>query len=174
MTSKEDVLDSLVDINENFGAMATGEIEVALTSLYKMIESMQPAKEVIPQDKSDMVKRTIRDLDGIYHVYLSFDGHTEASISKSDFVMLVRAIVNGYEVEKEKKYVLPIPTGEMKSIDREHFASFLDGLGWSASGITMLRKDAMKRSELRFTQAQIDEAPAWVQALDKVEVEEDD
>jgi len=77
----------------------------------------------------------------------------------------------------EKLYVLRIPNG----IDTDsycHAVYFEDDDSWRPNYDYMevgQEQDLMQRADfLRVTQAQIDEAPAWVKALDKVEVREDE
>lgn len=89
---------------------------------------------------------------------------------------LMRAYVNGWEVEKPKRYVLPMPGTDYHNIQMHGNAQYyaIKGTGnWRPDAIALGTDDAVKHG-YTVTQSEIDAAPAWVKAIKPFEVTEDD
>ncbi|MCZ2765762.1 DUF1642 domain-containing protein [Lacticaseibacillus paracasei] len=108
------------------------------------------------------------------------DGHYPASrislSSDNDEELLMRAYVNGWTVEKPKRYVLPMPYGaDDDDPDDSHYAvvnrQYHAGPAWH-QGPCVSFKEA--REHYSVTQAEIDASPGWVKAITPVEVTDDD
>lgn len=107
------------------------------------------------------------------------DGHHPASrislSSDNDEELLMRAYVNGWTVEKPKRYVLPMPYGaDDDDPDDSHYAvvnrQYHAGPAWH-QGPCVSFKEA--REHYSVTQAEIDAAPDWVKTITPVEVTDD-
>lgn len=88
---------------------------------------------------------------------------------------LMRAYVNGWTVEKPKRYVLPMPYGAddddpddtpYAAVNREYHA----GPAWYQGPCVSFKK---AQEQYSVTQADIDAAPDWVKAIKPVEVQDE-
>ncbi|WP_054645422.1 hypothetical protein [Secundilactobacillus oryzae] len=100
-------------------------------------------------------------------------------INNQDRFRFIKAIVNGYEVE-EQKYVLPMegtvekfPGAYRGETAQEQLYAYNDGYRWRIN-YHLIPKPASKDKVETVTQSQIDNAPAWVKAINPVPIEEAD
>lgn len=87
---------------------------------------------------------------------------------------LMRAYVNGYTVEKPKRYVLPMDGTEYhngKMHGEAHYYAVKGTGNWRPDAIALGTDDAVKHG-YTVTQADIDAAPDWVKAIKPVEVKD--
>lgn len=86
---------------------------------------------------------------------------------------LMRAYVNGWKVEKPKRYVLPMPSGnpDEKSM---RFAKKLGPQNWQPSEYRHTVGEVSGLVSFLVTQSDIDAAPNWVKAITPVEVTDDE
>jgi len=93
-------------------------------------------------------------------------------LKDQDRIKFINAIINGYEVEKEKCFLLPLEgTGQGDSY--KLYATVSSDEGWRTNGYACAG-EAIQNKFLYVTQSQIDSAPAWVKAIKPVEVEADE
>lgn len=133
-----------------------------------------PAKVVVSEAEDKILKRA-KD----YHwrpaaVIEKFsEENWNACPSQHDFEdRLMRAYVNGWTVEKPKRYVLPMPGTDYHNIQMHGNAQYyaIKGTGnWRPDAIALGTDDAVKHG-YTVTQSDIDAAPAWVKAITPVEV----
>lgn len=90
------------------------------------------------------------------------------STSSKEQIKLISAIINGYEVEKDKLYVLPMEDTK-NVLGHKRLACIRDG-NWD---VTPKDLHILPGGTAKVTQAQIDSAPDWVKAIKPVEVEAD-
>ncbi|WP_273931958.1 DUF1642 domain-containing protein [Lacticaseibacillus paracasei] len=104
------------------------------------------------------------------------DEHHPASVlrfsGKDDEELLLNAYVNGWTVEKPKRYVLPMPGTNYHNYqmrgNAQYYAVKITG-SWRPDGIALGTDDAVKHG-YTVTQSDIDAAPAWVKAIKPFEV----
>lgn len=99
--------------------------------------------------------------------------HGESHFETED--RLMHAYVNGWTVEKPKRYVLPMPYGaDDDDPDQSHYAvvnrEYHAGPAWHQEPCVSFKK---AREHYTVTQADIDAAPDWVKAITPVEVTDD-
>lgn len=99
--------------------------------------------------------------------------HGESHFETED--RLMHAYVNGWTVEKPKRYVLPMPYGaDDDDPDQSHYAvvnrEYHAGPAWHQGPCVSFKK---AREHYTVTQADIDAAPDWVKAITPVEVTDD-
>ena len=86
--------------------------------------------------------------------------------------ILADAYRYGWEVEKPKRYVLPMEGTE--GDETQAYASYLTEVGvWDVQRNCPVPPRNGARCQVEFTQADIDAAPKWVQVLERVEVTDD-
>ena len=85
---------------------------------------------------------------------------------------LMRAYVNGWTVEKPKRYVLPMPDGVVGDRNRAMRIAIRDkDEGWYGS---TYRYDVTASETPSYTKADLNNAPGWVKAITPVEVTDDE
>ncbi len=138
-----------------------------------------PSKVVVSEEEAEMLKRLRANEDmspagGIRNYFWgSAEGQNvdhKPRWSRENEFRLMRAYVNGWTVEKPKRYILPMEGTELA--DGTVAYAVLDHTGvWTVKGY------AEEQSAITFgstvTQANIDSAPAWVKAITPVEVTDD-
>lgn len=91
-------------------------------------------------------------------------------------IRLMRAYVNGWTVEKPKRYVLPMPGTDYHNYqmhgNAQYYAVKRTG-NWRPDAIALGTDDAVKHG-YTVTQSDIDAAPGWVKAITPVEVTDND
>lgn len=135
-----------------------------------------PEKVVVSQEEAEMLKQakntTVwRPASVIAKYAYEHERQADDEVLLED--RLMRAYVNGWTVEKPKRYVLPMPDGTSDELDQGKYLAIRDTGGiWHGSEH---RHDITKQAELEYffvTQADIDAAPDWVKAITPVEVSE--
>jgi hypothetical protein len=135
----------------------------------------KPAPIVVSETEAEMLKRAKSEhfwATNVIQNYIDMHMDGMSNDEKQQFEdRLMRAYVIGWEVEKPKRYVLPMEGTELP--DGTVAYAVLDHTGaWTVKGY------AEEQSAITFgstvTQANIDSAPAWVKAITPVEVTEDD
>jgi len=137
------------------------------------VKSLAPAKEVIPRMWAEYIEKQrklgVHDDELIYGA----DGYL-AGYGGFYYPKFIRAVANGYTIEPEKKYVLPMPISAQDDSELKFYARKREEADeWMQTTVQFSKQNAVSRG-YAVTQAQIDAAPAWVKALKPVEVEEDD
>jgi hypothetical protein len=99
--------------------------------------------------------------------------HGESHFETED--RLMRAYVNGWTVEKPKRYILPMPDGtDDEDPEDMHYVavnrSYHDGPVWF-QGPRVTFQQAQARYSV--THAEIDAAPGWVKTITPMEVTDD-
>ena len=150
------------------------------------LPTAEPVKPVLPKEVTD-------ELEDAKNNVLSFIGYMNTAI-ENDYCetnifafgeganvnkmikVLSDAWYNGYTVEKEKKYVLPIPGTDYHNNQMHGNAKYyaVKGTGnWRPDAIALGTDDAVKHG-YTVTQSDIDSAPDWVKTITPVEVTDDE
>jgi hypothetical protein len=127
----------------------------------------EPEKVVLTKEQAEIVED-------------ARDGHHPASglrfSGKDDEELLMRAYVNGWTVEKPKRYVLPMTGTDYHNYqmhgNAQYYAVKRTG-NWRPGAIALGTDDAVKHG-YTVTQSDIDAAPAWVKAIKPLEVNDDE
>lgn len=139
-----------------------------------------PAKVVVSEEEAKMLKKAksgrewAAGLISKYATELFMNDKTNNVVALED--RLMRAYVNGWTVEKPKRYVLPMPYGaDDDDPDQSHYAvvnrEYHAGPAWHQGPCVSFKK---AREHYTVTQADIDAAPDWVKAITPVEVTDDE
>lgn len=128
-----------------------------------------PAKVVVSEDEAEMLEQAKCDDDPAELIVGFVNSHDKYDDDRKAEDRLMRAYVNGWTVEKPKRYVLPMEG--TKLADGTIAYATLDHTGvWTIKGY------AEKQSAVAFhdtvTQSDLDTAPAWVKAIKPVEVKD--
>ena len=139
----------------------------------ELVEALE--KVVVNEDEAEMLEQATCDDDpaelivGFVNSRYKYDEDGDAEDR------LMRAYVIGWEVEKPKRYVLPMPGTDYHNIQMHGNAQYyaIKGTGnWRPDAIALGTDDAVKHG-YTVTQSDIDAAPKWVQILERVEVTDD-
>lgn len=124
-----------------------------------------PAKVVVSEADAEI----LRGLDK-FHFPASEIARQSETTRHQD--RLMRAYVNGWTVEKQKRYVLPMPDGiEGESWRAMHIAIREKDEGWYGSAC---HYDITASETPSYTRADIDAAPDWVKSITPIEVTDDE
>ncbi|MCI1894177.1 MAG: DUF1642 domain-containing protein [Lactobacillus sp.] len=150
------------------------EIKMAL-SAYKPAGVSE--KDVVSQEEAKMLEKakntTVWRPASVIDKY-AYEHERQADDEVLLEDRLMRAYVNGWTVEKPKRYVLPMPYGAddddpdnspYAAVNRDYHA----GPAWYQGPCVSFKK---AREHYSVTQADIDAAPAWVRAITPVEVKD--
>ena len=137
-----------------------------------------PAKIVVSEEEAKMLKKA-KDITAWHPaaVISEYAYNTEKDSDQESLLedRLTRAYVNGWTVEKPKRYVLPMPDGTSDELDQGKYVAIRETNGvWHGSEY---RYDITKPGELEYllvTHTDIDAAPDWVKAITPVEVTDDE
>ena len=128
-----------------------------------------PAKVVLTKEQAEIVEGAHYD-NNFPASYIS--DHTGSSYGEK---LLMNAYVNGWTVEKPKRYVLPMPGTDYHNYqmhgNAQYYAVKRTG-NWRPDAIALGTDDAVKHG-YTVTQSDIDAAPAWVKAIKPLEVTDD-
>lgn len=130
----------------------------------------EPEKVVLTKEQAEIVEEAHYD-NNFPASYIS--DHTGSSYGEK---LLMNAYVNGWTVEKPKRYVLPMPGTDYHNYQMHGNAQYyaVKGTGnWRPDAIALGTDDAVKHG-YTVTQSDIDAAPAWVKAIKPLEVTDDD
>ncbi|MFD1398609.1 DUF1642 domain-containing protein [Lacticaseibacillus suilingensis] len=132
-----------------------------------------PAKVVVSEEEAEMLKRAKTSGYPVSAISGWCDEGEEDHTAEDRFM---RAYVNGWTVEKPKRYVLPMPYGaDDDDPDQSHYAvvnrEYHAGPAWHQGPCVSFKK---AREHYTVTQADIDAAPDWVKAITPVEVTDDE
>ncbi|EKQ03678.1 hypothetical protein LCAA2362_3166 [Lacticaseibacillus casei A2-362] len=128
----------------------------------------EPEKVVLTKEQAKIVEKAHTEESAIAFIF--FNGESD------DDELLMRAYVNGWTVEKPKRYVLPMPGTDYHNYQMHGNAQYyaVKGTGnWRPDAIALGTDDAVKHG-YTVTQSDIDAAPAWVKAIKPLEVDDDD
>jgi len=127
-----------------------------------------PAKVVVSEKEAKMLESAKADKCPITHINNFSEWYGSADQDR-----LMRAYVNGWTVEKPKRYVLPMPSGnpDEKSM---RFAKRLGHQNWQPSNYRHTVGEVSGLASFLVTQSDINMAPDWVKAITPVEVTDDD
>ena len=126
----------------------------------------EPEKVVLTKEQAEIVENA--------H-YMPWPARHISDESGNDEELLMKAYANGYTVEKEKRYVLPIPgTYHLNNLMHENVQYYaVKGTGnWRPDVIALDTDDAVKNG-YTVTQSDIDAAPDWVKAIKPVEINDE-
>lgn len=96
--------------------------------------------------------------------------------SEENYFKIIDAYRYGWEADKLKRYVLPMPGTDYHNIQMHGNAQYYAIKGtrnWRPDAIALGTDDAVKHG-YTVAQSDIDAAPAWVKAIKPLEVTEDD
>lgn len=127
----------------------------------------EPEKVVLTKEQAEIVEKAHTEESAIAFIF--FNGESDED------ELLMRAYVNGWTVEKPKRYVLPIPGTDYHNFQMHGKAQYyaVKGTGnWRPDAIALGTDDAVKHG-YTVTQSDIDAAPAWVKAIKPLEVTDD-
>ncbi|MHA3065627.1 hypothetical protein [Lacticaseibacillus saniviri] len=129
----------------------------------------------VDRESADAFEAAVNEINNTPDAFIRFrinDGLTYG-FTKFTFRQLGLALTFGYTVAPEKKYLLPMPMNVNDHDDAQFFAEADIDDDWKQTEDAYTKTEAIAQ-ELAVTQAQIDAAPDWVKALEKVEVKEDE
>lgn len=118
----------------------------------------EPKKVVISKEQAQVVKEAH---DAIWPAKYITD-HTDASNGVEK--LLMKAYVNGYTVEKEKKYLVELD-GLVTIDGAKQYLTKKDGKWFACQRMPGMHQD--------FTDEELNKAPEWAQQLDREEVTDD-
>ncbi|WP_225352549.1 DUF1642 domain-containing protein [Lacticaseibacillus nasuensis] len=128
-----------------------------------------PAKVVVSKEEAKMLEQAKKN----GYPAEVIDAYNDM---RPDEDRLMRAYVNGWTVEKPKRYVLPMPGTDYHNNQMHGNAQYyaVKGTGnWRPDAIALSTDDAVKHG-YTVTQSDIDAAPDWVKAITPVEVTDND
>ncbi|MCV3319149.1 DUF1642 domain-containing protein [Pediococcus pentosaceus] len=134
----------------------------------------EPKKVVIPQFVDDWIEKAKvyygDEIDPMIIAYWignhvgSSESHYEWMKNIYNQKLLLNAIANGYEVEKEPKYRVKLP-GMIGDNGQQYISKSMDDKLFACAYRDYLEQE--------FTKEELDEFPNWVQQLEFEEVEDD-
>ncbi|RND95685.1 hypothetical protein FAM19404_02412 [Lacticaseibacillus paracasei] len=127
----------------------------------------EPEKVVLTKEQAEIVEKAHTQKSAIAFIF--FNGKSD------DDELLMRAYINGWTVEKPKRYVLPMPGTDYHNYQMHGNAQYYAVKGtvnWRPDAIALGTDDAVKHG-YTVTQSDIDAAPAWVKAIKPLEVTDD-
>lgn len=130
--------------------------------IVELIEA--PAKVVVSEEEAEMLERAKNKLfqeAGVIYHYVKDHGGWQLGNDLGD--RLMRAYVNGWTVEKPKRFVLP-----MEETKKPLYA-------WKKNGhwdVAVFYGEYISDDPIVVTQSDLDAAPAWVKAIAPVEVKD--
>ncbi|QGZ70012.1 DUF1642 domain-containing protein [Pediococcus pentosaceus] len=134
----------------------------------------EPKKAVIPQFVADWIEKAkayyVDEVDPLGIIYWmgdyfsSTDPHYEWIYDIDNQKLLLNAIANGYEVEKEKKYRVKLP-GLIGSNGQQYISKSMDDKLFACAYRDYLEQE--------FTKEELEKFPNWVQQLEFEEVEDE-
>ncbi|WP_125582643.1 DUF1642 domain-containing protein [Lacticaseibacillus suibinensis] len=174
------------------GFWSDGSCECAVTAYQERADSVikehgghvvelveKPEPEVVSQNEAKMLKEALKDDNygaGLISDYVDEHWDDYGSLNRTHIQdRLMRAYVNGWTVEKPKRYVLPMPGTEYHNIQMHGNAQYYAikrTENWRPDAIALGTEDAVKHG-YTVTHADIDAAPGWVKAITPVEVTDD-
>ncbi|MFD1441411.1 DUF1642 domain-containing protein [Lacticaseibacillus hegangensis] len=133
-----------------------------------------PAKVVVSEEEAEMLEQAKCDDDPAESIVGFVNSHDQYDGDGKTEDRLMRAYVNGWTVEKPKRYVLPMPYGANDDDpDNSPYAAvnreYLWGPAWYQGPCVSFKK---AREHYSVTQSDIDAAPDWVKAITPVEVKD--
>ena len=137
----------------------------------ELIEKPEPV--VVSEEEAEALKNAERDSNTLWSLWAS---SSVLFNDRNQQVRLIRAYVNGWTVEKPKRYVLPMPGTDYHNIQMHGNAQYyaVKGTGnWRPDAIALGTDDAVKHG-YTVTQSDIDAAPDWVKSITPIEVTDDD
>lgn len=130
----------------------------------------EPEKVVVSPEEAKLVKNCLwTNLQDAFlnNINLLFRGRRPEDITR-----LKSALTNGYTVEKEKKYLLPMDGTLEENDDNDNFQLY----AYCHKGRWLIDEAETDPSYKHFTvtQKELETAPAWVKAIKPVEVTDDE
>lgn len=141
-----------------------------------LVELMEaPEKVVVNAEEAKMLKKakntTVWRPAAVIQKY-AYEHEQQADDEVLLEGRLMRAYVNGWTVEKPKRYVLPMPNGVVGDRNRAMRIAIRDkDEGWYGS---TYRYDVTASETPSYTKADLNNAPGWVKAITPVEVTDDE
>lgn len=122
----------------------------------------EPKKVVLSEKQAKIVEGARNGHHPASGISLSGDNYEE---------LLINAYVNGYTVEKEKKYLLPMDGTLEENDDNDNFQLY----AYCYKGRWLTDECETDPSYLHFTvtQKELEKAPEWVKAIKPLEVTDD-
>lgn len=134
----------------------------------------EPKKVVIPEFAADWIEKAkvyygdeidpLRIIDWIDDYVSSIGPHYEWIYNIDNQKLLLNAIANGYEVEKEKKYRVKLP-GMIGDNGQQYISKSMDDKLFACAYRDYLEQE--------FTKEELEEFPDWIQQLEFEEVEDE-
>ena len=176
---------SLYVIEDRYGALRDSSVNYNYAKSLQQsrypdchIVELVPAKPKVPvsQEEADMLEKTKNPTNRPSFMITEYSNSHKGYILGNDLEdCLMRAYVNGWTVEKPKRYVLPMSGTEYHNIQMHGNTQYyaIKGTGnWRPDAIALGTDDAVKHG-YTVTQSDIDAAPDWVKAITPVEVTDD-
>ena len=177
---------SLYIIEDRYGALRDSSVNYNYTKALQQsrypdchIVEMVPAKPKVQvsQEEADMLEKAKNPTNRPSFMITEYSNSHKGNILGNDLeYRLMRAYVNGWTVEKPKRYVLPMPGTDYHNNQMHGNAQYyaVKGTGnWRPDAIALGTGDAVKHG-YTVTQSDIDAAPDWVKAITPVEVTDDE
>lgn len=124
----------------------------------------EPKKVVLTKKQAKIVEKArVNDIPATY-----ISAHT----NNGEESLLINAYVNGYTVEKEKKYLLPMDGTLEEGDDNDNFQLY----AYCYKGrwlVDEVETDPSYKHQT-VTQKELETAPAWVKAIKPLEVDDDE
>ena len=132
----------------------------------------KPNPEVVSKEEAKILDRA--KTDSYPANYISMNAHPDPGANGTSYeeLRLMRALVNGYTVAKEKKYLLPMDGTLEEGDDNDNFQLY----AYCYKGrwlVDEVETDPSYKHQT-VTQKELETAPAWVKAIKPLEVDDDD
>lgn len=126
----------------------------------------KPNPEVVSKEEAKILDRAMTD--SYPANYISMNAHPDPGANGTSYeeLRLMRALVNGYTVAKEKRYLLP-----MEGFGEHQGYSYMEDGIWYIN--TAPSQDYAVKHGYTVTKDEYDSAPYWVKILKPVEVTDD-
>ena len=172
---------SLYIIEDRYGALRDSSVN------YNYAKSLQQSRypdghivELVPakpkvqvsQEEADMLEKAKHPTLRPSFMITEYSNSHKGNILGNDLEdRLMRAYVNGYTVEKEKKYLLPMDGTLEENDDNDNFQLY----AYCYRGRWLVDEDETDPSYKHHTvtKKELDTAPEWVKAITPVEVADD-
>lgn len=163
--------DDNVQIDDDYGSGYCVALQDAISLAEKLDESK---KVVIPRFADDWIENArlyyddeadpLRIIFWMGEYVDSTESHYEWLNDIDNQKLLLNAVINGYEVEKEKKYRVKLP-GLIGSNGQQYISKSIDDKLFACAYRDYLEQE--------FTKEELEKFPIWVQQLEFEEVEDD-
>lgn len=165
--NKQELIEKIKEIPRNEGFLVD-TIEINKTWLLRELKQLEPQKPVVPQFVADWIeeaKKSCRDVFDLFEFDFTNKEVGEWFLEEKPFDLVARAWLDGYEVEKEKRYRV-----KMKGMNKSSTILKLDEI----TGSWYLGEDAeYSYTKTAHTRKELEDAGfGWVFDCEGIELEE--